>query len=56
MLPHLLNFLLVALVLYVVYRVVAVFIKDATAIGIVGLFFGIVLIIAGLRIFGIATP
>ncbi len=55
MLDHLIYFLIVALVLYVVYIVVAKCLP-ASVLQIVGLIFGIILIIAALRIFGIATP
>lgn len=56
MITSLVSLLIAALVLYIVYYLASLFIKDATVMKIVGIILGLILLLYGLRVFHIATP
>ncbi|MEP6671706.1 MAG: hypothetical protein ABJF10_21275 [Chthoniobacter sp.] len=56
MITSLISLLLCALVLYLIWWVVGLFISDGTIMKIIGIILGLVLLIYGLRVFHIALP
>jgi uncharacterized membrane protein len=55
MLTSLISLLIVALVLWIIYFIVGKFIQG-TPLQIVGIILGLILLLYGLRIFGVALP
>ena len=56
MITSLITLLIVALVLYVIYYLAGLFIKDGNVMKIIGIILGLVLLIYGLRLFHVALP
>lgn len=56
MITSLITLLIVALVLYVIWYLASLFIKDGTIMKIIGIILGLVLLLYGLKLFHIAIP
>jgi len=56
MLTSLISLLIVALVLYIVWYLASLFIKDGTVMKIIGIILGLVLLLYGLHLFHIPLP
>ncbi len=56
MITPLITLLICALVLYVIYYLVSLFISDATVLKIVGIILGLALLLYALRLFHFALP
>lgn len=56
MITSLITLLVVALVLWLIWYLAGIFIKDGTAMKIIGIILGLILLLYALRLFHIALP
>lgn len=56
MITALITLLVAALVLWIIWYIVGLFIKDGTIMRIIGIVLGLLLLLYALRLFGVALP